>query len=212
MGYKDEKEQEQPKKILINDSRHSRDGREASEPEPEVVAEPVAVEPEVVEAPAEPVQPTEPAGLPPEPIQFQQPQEPVATQTPVDEPSSQPPPAGGQPGEEEMTPQQAAEMEQIKLIFGAGIKTYLGGQLGIFVNFALVYLGRAPNPATGLVATNLEDARLAIDLLEVVVNGLKADFPEEEAANVANILNELKYTYMQASQGTAPPTEPTAES
>ena len=113
------------------------------------------------------------------------------------------------PGEEEMA---AAEMEQLRMIFGAGLSAYLHSQLGLLLNFAMINLGRAPNPATGIVSTDLDKARLAIDLMEFVVNRIQNELPAEERAGAVKIIGELKYVYMQlvTNAGPAPSGEPLA--
>lgn len=193
---RDGPDQEHPAPVIITDKRHSRalDEMEeaASAPAPpEPPAAPPAPEPEgVVEftRPA-PSAPAVEAPAAPEPPSTQPDDSPVA-----DEPLA----------EEEAYA--AAEMEHLRMLFGAGLVQYLRGQMGLLLNFALLGLGRAPNPATGLVSTELDKAKLAIDLLEFIAVRLRGQLPETEEQEIAQVLAELKYTFMQlAAANPAPP-------
>jgi hypothetical protein len=90
-------------------------------------------------------------------------------------------------------------MEQLKMIFGMGLDGYLQSQLGLLLNFAIISLGRAPNPATGLVSTELDKAKLAIDLLEFIYARIKSGLPEQAQAELTQITGDLKYSFMQAA-------------
>jgi hypothetical protein len=99
----------------------------------------------------------------------------------------------------------ALEFEQLKMLFGAGLTAYLHSQIGLLLNFAMIALGRAANPATGLVAVDLEKAKLAIDMIEFIAGRIQAELPAEEKAVIAQYVGELKYLYVQATQAGPPP-------
>lgn len=108
----------------------------------------------------------------------------------------------GQPGADD--PAAAFEMEQLRLLFGSGLSAYLRGQLGLLFNFALISLGRMPNPATGIVATDLDKARLAIDVFEFIVSRIQGELQGAERNEVLQLVAELKYSFMQLAQSAAP--------
>lgn len=188
-------EEEEPHGIIIEDRRHGRSG-EAEEP----------AAPEEPEAPAEPEQPAEPeppsAPEPGDVVEF-----PAGSaqdegdSVPDGRPQAQVPPQenippGGPAGAEA---DDSPEMEQLKMIFGMGLDGYLQSQLGLLLNFAIISLGRAPNPATGLVSTELDKAKLAIDLLEFIYARIKSGLPEQAQAELTQIIGDLKYSFMQAA-------------
>lgn len=185
MDSRKESEQESKGEIIIHDLRHSRDEDGDEELEEQAATEPETQDVEETPEPQGTAPPTETPAKEPTPAT----QQTQKTHTPTESGEPETPLPQGNP----------AEMEQLKLIFDAGLTNYLGGQLGILINFALISLGRAPNPATGLVATDMAHAKLAIDLLEVMARGLKDSFPKEEITHVNNVVGELKYTFLQAA-------------
>ena len=209
-----EKEGQPPSEARIMDLRHSRDvGAGAEEAEEEVASEPAA--PEQAAKPEPPAQAEPPAEAESKPtINVATPAQ-GSTEMPA---ASAPPadvvdfPAGGnQAGDgkdglaadsydydgeaDDFHP----ELEQLRQIFGVGIHGYLRGQISMLANFALIYLGRAPNPATGLVTRDLDQARIAIDLLEFITARLAPALNDNERVEVATLLSELKYVYMQSA-------------
>lgn len=171
---------------IINDLRHSRAG--------DVEAEPTPPEPEPeVEAP---VEPEEPVAAPEEAEPVIAEAEPVEAS--AETASEAAAPAEGQPQMDEAE-YQRAEMEQMKMIFGMGLKGYLSGQIALLINFTMINLGRAPNPATGLVSTDLEGARVTIDLLEKIMGYVSGELKPTDQASLTNLVSELKYSYVQAA-------------
>lgn len=185
------REQEEEPRVIISDKRHSRDEEEEAADEGQEQA--AAAEPEL-----EVVEPAKKAG---------------ASVDEEKEDSPPPPP----PGAEAQSPAAAApedaaagaaEMDQLKLIFEAGISSYLAGQVSMLINFALIYLGRAANPATGLVAVDARKAKTAIDSLEFIGSQIKEELPEAEQKQLAGIIADLKFNFMQAATGGSDPTPP----
>lgn len=187
-------------RVIISDKRHSRAeeevaAEEQSAPSPPKEAEAVNAPPADEKSQSEPelevVEPEKAA----EPAEAEK--EPAATA----EHESQPPLHDHAPGEAAEDIPQSAEMEQLKLIFEAGITSYLAGQVSMIINFALIYLGRAANPATGLVAVDIKKAKASIDTLEFIGAQIKGELPAAEQQQLAGIIADLKYTYLQAATG-----------
>jgi hypothetical protein len=185
------REEEQEEYVIV-DKRHSRELEDddnaaedttAEQAQPEEVP-PAAPEsdvadtgPEVVEFPASAETESADVEVPPEPS----PQ--VAETVGDDEP---------------MSPQEA----QMKMLFEMGLTGYLHGQLELVVAFIEIYLGRRPNPATGLVTTDLEQARLGIDLLEFITSRAGQDLPAQTQQGLGQLVRDLKMIYAQtASSG-----------
>jgi len=199
-GNDKHRDQEERPHIIISDKRHSREEEEI----PEAPAEERPAAAETKPSTAEPeLEVVEPEAAPAVPAADENP----AASGTSDAPQAirREPPEGG-PVEEEL--QQSAEMEQLKLIFGAGITSYLAGQVSMIINFALIYLGRAANPATGLVAVDIKKAKASIDTLEFIANQIRSELPAEEQQQLAGIVADLKYTFMQAATGATEPEPP----
>ena len=196
-----EHNEEQKSGPVITDKRHARELDAAEEP-----ASAAAPEEPVAPAPApDSEQPAAQAPVPeetasPEVVEFTRPA-PAESSVPEEEQAG--PVENDNAGDEDAYAQ--AEMEHLKMLFGAGLVNYLRSQLGLLLNFALIGLGRAPNPATGLVSTELDKAKLAIDLLEYIAARLKGQLPAQEEQEITRILAELKYTYIQLAGGAPAP-------
>jgi hypothetical protein len=98
------------------------------------------------------------------------------------------------------------EREQLRQIIGLGLVNYLKYQLTMVLNFALLSLGSAPDPATGLVSKDLPQAKLAIDMLEFMVARLQGEMSVAERQQMAQLVSDLKYSFMQAAADSASPT------
>lgn len=119
--------------------------------------------------------------------------------------SGLPPELADMEGAGELSPDEqmaaAAEMAQLRQVFAGGLSRYLQAQLGLLLNFALIGLGRAPDPSTGLVAPNLNQSRLAIDVLEFLVLRLEPDLHPQDREQLKQLVADLKYAFMQAVAG-----------
>lgn len=190
--YEGEEKEAGTGEIEVADLRHT---RELAEPEEAPAA-----------APAPPAPPEKPAAAAPPP----EPPEEVEVETEVgmheagaehaghDHSAHEPEDAGAE------DPAAAFEMEQLRLLFGAGLSAYLRGQLGLLFNFAFISLGRMPNPATGIVAIDLEKAKTAIDVFEFLVTRIQAELQPAERTETLNAIAELKFMFMQQAQAAAP--------
>jgi hypothetical protein len=186
MGNFDERERREPQPVVIEDLRHRRDVEEepeeaAFEPQPAPAPEPVAVS-------TPPPPPATPAA--------------AAAAAP---PSAAELGAALEPTEEELAAAQEAEYAYLMQVFQLGLPAYLHSQLGILLNFALINLGRAANPVTGIVAADLDQAKLAIDALEFILSRLQASLEPAERTQMLQMLSELKYTFMQSLSAAAGP-------
>jgi len=182
-----EHDEEHHEPVQIVDTRHSRDldkelplEQQAPEP-PDIVAEP---EPEDLDTKKYPD-----GAMPP-----REPRHP-------DNAAEGAAPAQQAPAPSE---QESFEMAQIREVFGAGIVNYLLGHLNFLLNFAVIYLGRAPNPATGLVSPDLEKAKIAIDMLEFIYARVNKELPAQERTGIERVLADLKLSYMQVITEAAP--------
>lgn len=66
---------------------------------------------------------------------------------------------------------------------------------------ALIYLGEIPHPATGRAEINLDQARLQIDLLDVLRIKCRGNLTAEEDSLLDRILYRLRMVYVARSQG-----------
>ncbi len=189
---------EQEGEVEVADMRHSRELAEPA-PAPEPPPPPVALE----STPAPP--PPAAAEAEPEP-----PEDEAEVETEIGMPESAEPHAEHEGHEHEGHEHEgedaasAFEMEQLRLLFGGGLIVYLRSQIGLLFNFALISLGRMPNPATGIVAVDLDKAKLSIDMFEFIVTRIQAELNPTERNETLNLVAELKYTFMQQAQAAAP--------
>jgi len=197
MGNFDEQDRKAPQPVVIEDLRHRRDveddeeeaAAEETPPAAPPIPEPSAAEP----APAPPAAAVvSTAAATPAPA--------AAEAAPHEPPSYE----VREPTEEELAAAQEAEYAYLMQIFQLGLPAYLHSQLGILLNFALINLGRAANPVTGVIAADLDQAKLSIDTLEFILSRLQAALEPAERTQMLQMLSELKYTFMQALNAVGP--------
>ena len=70
---------------------------------------------------------------------------------------------------------------------------------------ALIFLGEIPHPGTGRPEINLEQARLQVDLLELLHVKCRGNLSHEEEALLDRMLYELRMLYVARSQSPPPP-------
>jgi hypothetical protein len=186
--YEADAQEPGPGEVEVADMRHSRELAEP--PAPPAPPEPPAAAPA---APAPP--PPAPVAAAPEP-----PEDAPEVETEIGM-HAEAEPHEPHEGEDAAS---AFEMEQLRLLFGGGLTVYLRSQIGLLFNFALISLGRMPNPATGIVAIDLDKAKLAIDMFEFIVLRIQAELEPNERAETLNLVKELKYAFMQQAQAATP--------
>jgi hypothetical protein len=194
MADEHERDEQREREVLISDKRHSRDLE--AQPADEPVDQPATdqPEPEVTAAPD--------SG---KVVEFKAPDRDSAESSAGDTAAGQaPPPETPAP----QPPDDSPEAMQLRMLFEAGLPAYLHSQLQLILNFAMIYLGRHPNPATGLVSTDLDKARLAIDLFDFIVKRTQDELPEQDRAGLGNLISSLKMEYAQAASSGPPPKSP----
>ena len=204
-----EREQEMDE-VKIIDARHSRDLDAEVLPEAPPPLEPTAVpetEPEDLDEKQYPPELAKEAPLP---------EEPEVASAPDAQPAGRRKRRIVAPGQaEEQMPSEeeiaAFEAAQLRQVFAAGLTNYLLSHLNFLLNFAVIYLGRMPNPATGLISPDLEKAKTAIDLLDFIYSHVQKELPAQERTGVEQILADLKLSFMQAVTSAAPPPPKPAE-
>lgn len=63
---------------------------------------------------------------------------------------------------------------------------------------AMMALGLAPNPATGIIEKNLPIARFNIDLLEILKSKTHGNLNSEEQKFLDSLISDLKIKYVEA--------------
>lgn len=66
---------------------------------------------------------------------------------------------------------------------------------------ALVHMGVIPNPATRLVATDLPQARLAIDSVAALIEQLSPSVPPAEREELQKLLTNLRLSFVRQGGG-----------
>ncbi|MDP4172536.1 MAG: DUF1844 domain-containing protein [Bacteroidota bacterium] len=72
----------------------------------------------------------------------------------------------------------------------------------IFQNqqLALMGLGKVKNPVTEKFEKNIEQAKMAIDILDMLVLKTKGNLTQREEQYLSEVLRELKLTYVNESK------------
>ncbi len=98
--------------------------------------------------------------------------------------------------------------EQFKAVsvFQLGIDEYLKHSLGIYLNFAYIYMGLMPNPETGILTPDLAKAKLSIDTFEFAFEKVKPSLNKQEQAELTRVLRDLKMNFLNIAS--SPPKQP----
>jgi len=86
--------------------------------------------------------------------------------------------------------------------------------VSMFATQAMLFLGAIPDPQTGQTRLDLEQARIPIDVLEMLQVKTKGNLTVQEAEQLKKVLSDLQMAFVQVSQQAqapppqeAPPTE-----
>lgn len=63
---------------------------------------------------------------------------------------------------------------------------------------ALVHLGDTPDPVTGRIERNIEQARYSIDLVDMLIEKTRGNLTHEEEVLALRIQSDLKLRYVRA--------------
>jgi hypothetical protein len=74
------------------------------------------------------------------------------------------------------------------------------GLLEVMIMQAITYMGGFPDPETGRAMVSLEHAKFHIDLLAVLEEKTKGNLTAEEAADLAQVLNQLRLQFVEISK------------
>lgn len=72
--------------------------------------------------------------------------------------------------------------------------------VAMFQFAAMQQMGKIPNPATGKIESNLEQARLSIDMIEMLQARTAADRTHDESEFLDKVLFELRMNYIDESK------------
>lgn len=67
------------------------------------------------------------------------------------------------------------------------------------VSTALIHLGVAPNPETGTLSVDLQQARQAIDVLDLLRQKTRGNLTTEEEHLFASVLTDLRMRFVEKS-------------
>ncbi len=108
---------------------------------------------------------------------------------------------------EEKPPRKDAEQTAEKAaqtIFDLGIEGFIQYNLGVVLQFAYVYMGLVVNPSTGLVAKDLERAKLSVDLFEILVDKIKGKIPPRDREELVRAVKDLKLNFINTASSPPP--------
>jgi hypothetical protein len=125
----------------------------------------------------EPEPPVKQANGPAEPAKDQKVEIPTSKDTPAEEP------AQGKPVESE----DPLTFRNVSLSFLQTLST-----------IAWIHMGLVPHPQTQLLAKKNEEARKAINMLEIIFQQAKLEYPPEVNAEIAGLIQDLKTNYVNA--------------
>lgn len=159
------------------------------EPRTDVEPTPPAEEPS-----APPPEPEKKAAPPPPPREQPGRSAPPADPHPFTAAPGEPPP----PGQAAQPPLEDAELAEV------GFSNFLLS----LATTAMVGLGEMPDPATGLVAQNVESARQMIDILGMLKEKTQGNLNPEETRLLEGLLYELRMKYVAVQGGGPAPGPP----
>ncbi len=71
--------------------------------------------------------------------------------------------------------------------------------LSIFYSSAMVALGKLKNPATDQIERNLEQAKLSIDMLDLIKEKTKNNLSDSQKRTLEGLLTDLRLNYIDES-------------
>jgi hypothetical protein len=77
--------------------------------------------------------------------------------------------------------------------------------VAMFQYAAMQQMGKLPSPVTGKIERDLDQARISIDMIEMLHNRTQAARSARESEYLDKVLFELRMNYVDESQRPAPP-------
>ena len=71
--------------------------------------------------------------------------------------------------------------------------------LSIFYSSAMVALGKLKNPATDQIERNIEQAKLSIDILDLIKEKTKNNLTDSQKRTLEGLLTDLRLNYIDES-------------
>jgi hypothetical protein len=71
--------------------------------------------------------------------------------------------------------------------------------LYIFYSSAMMSMGKLKNPATDKIERNLEQAKQAIDIIELIKDKTKNNLSEQQSRTLESLLTDLRLNYVDES-------------
>ena len=83
-----------------------------------------------------------------------------------------------------------------------------GGLVTMFQTAAMQQMGKVRNPMTEKIERDLEQARMSIDMLEMLKAKTKGNLKQEEEQFLSSVLRELRLNFVdEQAKGPKPPKE-----
>jgi len=79
--------------------------------------------------------------------------------------------------------------------------------VAMFQYAAMQQMGKLPSPVTGKIERDLEQARVSIDMIEMLHNRTQANRSDRESEFLDKVLFELRMNFVDESKRPAPPGE-----
>ena len=99
--------------------------------------------------------------------------------------------------DEQDEPYEAGEGDGFNPLAGVTVSGILRMTVGLLAEKAWAGIGLAPDPMTGQIARNLDEARRAIDVLNDLAKHLDADLAPEEKRELQTLLTNLRLNYVR---------------
>ncbi|MEQ8210275.1 MAG: DUF1844 domain-containing protein [Lacipirellulaceae bacterium] len=80
--------------------------------------------------------------------------------------------------------------------------------VSIFMTEAMVGMGQIPHPATGQPHPSKEQARYAIDMLEVIQEKTKGNLDEQQETTLRDLLHQLRMAFISTPDASPTPEKP----
>jgi len=77
--------------------------------------------------------------------------------------------------------------------------------VALFQSTALQQMGKLKNPVTDTIERNLDQARISIDMIEMLKTKMKGNLSPDEDRTISAVLRDLRLNFVDESGKTDPP-------